>query len=142
MGDGFDLRGRNFTAPMPGLKLTGDISAFPTGERWLYLATVLDLSSKELIGYAIAPHMRASLAIEAITAAHRAELVAGNAIMYTDRGWQGGFNWSTQHLDREVERCGCGGASQEASSQQEVEDVGRLLPLGRAGIVPLRFEDP
>jgi putative transposase len=79
---------REFTAPMPGLKLVGDISCFPTSEGWLYLATVLDLNSKELIGYAIAPHMRASLAVEAITAAHRAGLVAGNAIMHTDRGGQ------------------------------------------------------
>ena len=47
---------------------------------------MLDLCSKELIGYAIAPHMRASLAIEAITAAHRTGLVAGNAIMHTGRG--------------------------------------------------------
>lgn len=83
-----DLIQRQFTAPMPGLKLVGDISCFPTGEGWLYLATVLDLCTKEPIGYAIAPHMRASLAIEAITAAHLAGLVAGNAIMHTDRGSQ------------------------------------------------------
>jgi transposase InsO family protein len=70
------------------LKLIGDITCFRTGEGWLYLATVLDLCSKELIGYAVAPHMRASLAVEAITAAHRAGLVAGNAIMHTDRGSQ------------------------------------------------------
>ncbi len=73
---------REFTAPMPGLKLVGDFSCFPTSEGWLYLATVLDFCSKELIGYAIAPHMRAGLAIEAITAAHHGGLVAGNAIMH------------------------------------------------------------
>jgi transposase InsO family protein len=83
-----DLLRREFTAPMPGLKLVGDISSFPTGEGWLYLATVLDLCSKELIGYAIAPHMRASLVVDAVSAAHRAGLVAGNAIMHTDRGGQ------------------------------------------------------
>ena len=83
-----DLIRRDFTAPMPGLKLIGDISCFPTSEGWLYLATVLDLCSRELIGYALAPHMRAGLAIEAITAAHRTGLVAGNAIMHTDRGGQ------------------------------------------------------
>jgi transposase InsO family protein len=83
-----DLIHRNFTAPMPGLKLIGDISCFPTGEGWLYLATVIDLCSKELVGHAIAPHMRAELAIDAITAAHRTGLVAGNAITHTDRGSQ------------------------------------------------------
>jgi transposase InsO family protein len=76
-----DLIRRECTAPMPGLKLVGDISCSPTSEGWLYLATVLDLCTKELIGYAIAPHMRASLAVDAITAAHRTGLVAGNAIM-------------------------------------------------------------
>jgi putative transposase len=49
---------------------------------------VLDLCSKELIGYAIAPHMRARLAIDPITAAHASGLVAGNAIMHADRGSQ------------------------------------------------------
>ncbi len=73
---------------MPGLRLIGDISCFPTGEGWLYLATVLDPCSKELIGYAIAPHMRTTIAVDAITAAHRTGLVAGNAIMHADRGGQ------------------------------------------------------
>jgi putative transposase len=48
----------------------------------------LDLCSKELIEYAIAPHMRAGLVVQAITAAHQTGLVAGNAIMHTDRGSQ------------------------------------------------------
>jgi transposase InsO family protein len=72
---------------MPGLKLIGDISCFRTGEGWLNLATVLDLY-KELIGYAIAPHMRASLVVDAITAAHRTGLAPGKAIMHADRGSQ------------------------------------------------------
>jgi hypothetical protein len=42
------------------------------------------LCGKELIGYAIGPHARTSLVVDAITAAHRAGLVAGNAIMHTD----------------------------------------------------------
>lgn len=53
-----------------------------------YLATVLDLWSKELIGSAIAPHMRVGLAVEAIAVAHRAGLIAGTAIMHTDGGSQ------------------------------------------------------
>jgi transposase InsO family protein len=106
-----DLIRREFSAPMPGLKLVGDISCFPMGEGWVYRATVLDLCSKELIGFALAPHMRASLAVEAISAAHRAGLVAGNAIMHTDRGSQGGFKWSSQHLDLGGESGGCGAAA-------------------------------
>lgn len=83
-----DLIRRDFSAPMPGLKAIGDISCFATTEGWVYLATVIDLCSRELIGYAIAPHMRAGLAVDAITAAHRSGLLAGNAIMHTDRGSQ------------------------------------------------------
>jgi putative transposase len=59
-----DLLRRELTAPVPGLKLTGDITCLPTGEGWLYLAAVLDLCGRELVGYAIAPHMRASLVID------------------------------------------------------------------------------
>ena len=115
-----DLIRREFTAPMPGLKLIGGISCFPPGEGWSYLATVLDLCGTELIGYAIAPHMRASPAIEAITVAHRTGPVAGNAITHTDRGGQGGFNRSSQHLDREVARW-----AMDRSRRQPVYTVGR-----------------
>ena len=83
-----DLLQRQFTAPMPGLKLTGDISCFRTSQGWIYLATVIDLCSKELIGWAIAPHMRTSLVADALSMAHSRGLTAENAIMHTDRGGQ------------------------------------------------------
>ena len=83
-----DLVCRQFTARMPGLRLIGDIRCFPTGEGWLSLAAVLGLRSRELIGAAVAPHMRAGLVVDAITTAHRTGLVADNAIMYADRGAQ------------------------------------------------------
>ena len=41
-----------------------------------------------MVGYAIAPHMRAALAVDAISAGHRTGLVAGNAIMHADSGSQ------------------------------------------------------
>jgi hypothetical protein len=53
--------------------------------------------------------MRTSLAVEAITVAYQAGLIAGNAIMHTDRGSQGGFNWSSQHFDLGGMRRGHGG---------------------------------
>jgi transposase InsO family protein len=81
-----DLVRRGFTVPVPGLELVGGISSFPASGGWLCLATVLDLCSKELIGYAIAPRMRASLAIGAISTAHRAGLTPENTIMHTGRG--------------------------------------------------------
>jgi hypothetical protein len=44
-----DLVGRKFTADTPGEKLVGDITYISTGEGWLYLATVLDCCTKEVI---------------------------------------------------------------------------------------------
>ncbi len=67
-----DLIPPNFTAPMPGVKQIADITRLPFTEGWLYLAPALDHCSKELVGYATAPHMRANLAVNAITAAPRA----------------------------------------------------------------------
>ena len=49
---------------------------------------MIDLCSKELIGWAIAAHMRTSLVADAMTMAHGRGLTAGNAIMHTDRGSQ------------------------------------------------------
>jgi transposase InsO family protein len=75
-----DLIQRQFTTPMPGPKLIGDITCFATCEGWLYLATAVDFCGKKVLRYAIAPHMPVSHPIDAITAAHRTGLVAGNAV--------------------------------------------------------------
>jgi transposase InsO family protein len=83
-----DLIGRDFTAPAPGQRLVGDITYLPTVEGWLYLATTIDLYNREVVGYAMAEHMRAELVCDAITMAHRGGLVDHNAIMHTDRGSQ------------------------------------------------------
>ncbi|WP_445330608.1 DEAD/DEAH box helicase family protein [Streptomyces sp. GSL17-111] len=51
-----DLVGRDFTADAPGEKLVGDITYIASGEGWLYLATVIDCCTKEVIGYAMDDH--------------------------------------------------------------------------------------
>jgi transposase InsO family protein len=83
-----DLIGRDFTAARPGQRLVGDITYLPTAEGWLYLATVIDLHNREVIGYAMAQHMRASLVCEAVEVAHRRGLVRPGAIFHSDRGAQ------------------------------------------------------
>ena len=81
-----DLIGRDFTADRPGRRLVGDITYLPTIEGWWYLATVLDLATREVIGYALADHHRAELVADALCmAAGRGELQPG-CIMHTDRG--------------------------------------------------------
>jgi transposase InsO family protein len=81
-----DLVGRDFTAYEPGRKLVGDITYLPTVEGWWYLATVIDLATREVIGYAMADHHRAELVTDALRmAAGRGGLQPG-CIMHTDRG--------------------------------------------------------
>ncbi|WP_405869903.1 IS3 family transposase [Streptomyces zaomyceticus] len=80
-----DLILRDFTAPMPGLKFVGDITCLPTAEGWLYLATVIDLCTREVVGWSMADHMRTELVADAIRMAHEGGHTAGNAIFHSDR---------------------------------------------------------
>ncbi|MFJ8856371.1 IS3 family transposase [Streptomyces sp. NPDC102437] len=65
-----DLIGRDFHAERPGTELVGDITFLPTAEGWLYLACWLDLATREVVGYAMADHHRASLVVDALRMAH------------------------------------------------------------------------
>ena len=65
-----DLIGRDFTAAAVNTKYDGDITYLPvSGSKPLYLATVIDLASRRLAGWAIADHMRTELVTDALTAA-------------------------------------------------------------------------
>jgi transposase InsO family protein len=97
-----DLIGRDFTAPAPGQRLVGDITYLPTAEGWLYLATVIDLFNKEVIGHAMAQHMRAELVCKAVDLAYKRGLVEPKAIFHSDRGSQytsTEFQKRIEHLD-------------------------------------------
>jgi transposase InsO family protein len=83
-----DLIGRDFTSPAPGHRFVGDITYLPTQEGWLYLATTIDLFNREVVGHAMAGHMRAELVSDAVQLAHRRGLVAARAIFHSDRGSQ------------------------------------------------------
>lgn len=85
-GDIPDLVGRDFTAPAPGAKLVGDITYIPTWQGWLYLATVIDCCTKEVVGYAMADHYRTPLVIEALAKAIRDGKVDAGAVFHSDRG--------------------------------------------------------
>ncbi|MFD1275951.1 DDE-type integrase/transposase/recombinase [Streptomyces kaempferi] len=94
-----DLIGRDFTAPRPGMWLVGDMTELSTLEGKLYLATCIDLATREVVGWAMADHHHAELPVAALRmAAGRGGLEQG-CVMHTDRGSEGGFNWSSQHLD-------------------------------------------
>jgi transposase InsO family protein len=85
-GTRLDLVGRRFDPPVPGTFLVGDVTYLKTGEGWLYLATVIDLTTRMVVGWQMADHMRASLAGDALKMARRSGLVAGGAVFHSDRG--------------------------------------------------------
>jgi transposase InsO family protein len=83
-----DLIGRDFTADTPGQRYVGDITYLRiNGGGFLYLATVIDLYSRKLAGWALADHMRVDLVIDALDAAarERGGTLAG-AIFHSDHG--------------------------------------------------------
>lgn len=83
-----DLVGRDFTAAAPGTKLVTDITYIWTWEGWLYLATIIDCFNKEVIGYAMADHMRTALVTEALDMAARNHQLAHDCIIHSDHGTQ------------------------------------------------------
>lgn len=83
-----DLIGRDFAAPIPGVRFVGDITYIATWEGWLYLATVIDLCTKEVAGWAMADHMRTSLACDALSMADRHRPIMPGAVFHSDRGCQ------------------------------------------------------
>jgi transposase InsO family protein len=84
-----DLVGRCFAPTAPDVVWCGDITYVPTGEGWLYVASVLDLGSRRLLGYSMAEHMRTELVADALemAAAARGGQTAG-VIFHGDRGSQ------------------------------------------------------
>jgi transposase InsO family protein len=78
---------RDFNPPAPNVVWCGDITYLHTGEGWLYLATVIDLYSRRVIGWAAAGHMRTELVADALemAVATRGGHVAG-VVFHSDRG--------------------------------------------------------
>jgi len=84
-----DLVQRGFAVGRPDVAWVSDITYIPTGAGWLYLATVLDLGSRRLLGYSMASHMRTSLITDALemAAGIRGGATAG-IVFHSDRGSQ------------------------------------------------------
>ncbi|MCX3061354.1 IS3 family transposase [Streptomyces beihaiensis] len=97
-----DLIRRDFTAPRPGMRLVGDMTELVTAEGKIYLATCIDLATREVIGWAVADHHRAELPVAALRmAASRGALEPG-CIMHTDRGSE----YTSDEFRKEVRKLG------------------------------------
>ena len=90
---------RDFTADTPGAKLVGDITYIKTWEGWLYLATVIDCCTKQVLGWSMADHMRTDLICDALTMAATRHQLAEGAIFHSDRGTQYTSAQFAKHLE-------------------------------------------
>src|SRR5437764_9956871 len=86
--DAPDLIGQDFTAAHPNTRCCGDITYVRTVDGWVYTATVIDLHSRKVVGYAVADHLRTSLIIEALAAALLTRRPPKGVIFHSDRGCQ------------------------------------------------------
>lgn len=108
-----DLVGRRFEAGAPDVAWVGDITYVPTDQGWLYVASVLDLGSRRLLGYSMADHMRTELVTDALTMAVGVRGGATEGIIF--------------HGDR-------GSQYMSGHYRQLVADLGMIQSVGRTGV--------
>jgi len=83
-----DLLGRDFTATAPDRRWVGDITYLRAGTSWLYLATVVDLYSRRLVGWSLTNHLRAELVIDALDSAVTTRGRVDGVVFHADHGAQ------------------------------------------------------
>jgi transposase InsO family protein len=85
-----DLVERDFTADGPDELWVGDATYIPTGEGWLFVASVLDVSTRMLVGWSIADHLRTELFTDALAsaAATRGKRYFAGTVFHSDHGCQ------------------------------------------------------
>jgi transposase InsO family protein len=79
---------QDFTATQPNSKWVGDITYVPTAAGWLYLAVIIDLFSRRIIGWAMSSRMTCELVCDAFSMAVRQRQPEAGLIFHSDRGSQ------------------------------------------------------
>src|SRR5512133_3481412 len=104
-----DLVKRDVNAPAPSRLWVADLTYVATVAGFCSAAFIIAASSRAIVGWRVATTLRAELALDALEMAIWTRQDAGldGLVHHSDRGGQGGFNWSLQHLDLEV--CAWGG---------------------------------
>jgi transposase InsO family protein len=83
-----NLLERNFTATAPNQVWTTDITYCATAEGWVYLAVIIDLFSRQVVGWSMQPHMKAELVTDALRMAWFRRRPQAGVILHSDRGSQ------------------------------------------------------
>ncbi len=132
-----DLVQREFTADAPNRLWLTDITEHRTSEGKLYLCAIKDVFSNKIVGYSIDSRMKSRLVVNAIdnAAALRGNVVG--CVVHSDRGSQGGFNWSSQHLELMEVRDGSSAAGIGSGGSTEATIAGHAAdtPGGPASVL-------
>jgi len=107
--DPADLLDRCFTSLSPGSIVVSDITYVHTREGWLYVATMIDLASRAVIGHASGSRQTASLVIQALKAAKSSGLLRPGTILHSDHGSQYRAKQLIRHCSRNGLRRSMGG---------------------------------
>jgi transposase InsO family protein len=83
-----NLLEQDFSAQCPNEKWVSDITYVPTGEGWLYLAVVMDLFSRRIVGWAMAVQMTSELVLQALRMACKQRKPPKGALHHSDQGSQ------------------------------------------------------
>lgn len=93
-----NILARNFKASRPNEKWVTDITYIRVNGKWLYLAAVMDLFSKAIVGWSLATHMMDSLIREAFEMAVSRRKITGSLVVHSDQGIQYRSNEYQQSL--------------------------------------------
>ena len=98
-----DLVNRDFTARSPNRLWVTDLTVAPTRTGAAYVCFIVDAFSRLIVGWRVAAHMRTEMVLDAVEMARRGRGARIEGLtVHSDAGSQGGFKWSSQHLDVEV----------------------------------------
>ena len=132
---------RDFTADAPNQRWTADITYVATWAGFVYVAFVMDLFSRRIVGWRVSNSLRTDLALDALEQAlwtrQRARQDITGLVHHSDHGCQGGFNRWKQHS----ERGGVDGASAgvdghaDGAAGDEVAGTAADPSGGRAGVL-------
>jgi HTH-like domain/Integrase core domain len=142
-----DLVDRAFTATGPDQLWVADITYCRTFSGWVYAAFTVDVFSRRVVGWQLSRSLRTDLALDAlemgIWTRRRAGRELGGLVHHSDKGSQGGLNWSSQHpVITEVFDGATSAASRSGSAARDTltgpADAGpacgaRVLAFDRAG---------
>nr|CAA9214885.1 Mobile element protein [uncultured Armatimonadetes bacterium] len=101
----FDRVNRQFRAPRPNVLWVSDFTYVATWAGFVYVAFVIDAYARRIVGWRVSRTAHSSFVLDALEQAlhERRPVQGGGLVHHSDRGVQGGFNWSSQ---RQPDRIG------------------------------------